>query len=151
MKLTPSLDQMLKIECNTFIHSNVQNIWILLVTPESIKKYLFGTETVSNWTIGSEIRFKGEWEGKLYEDKGIILNLEFQKELKYSNFSSFSEMPDLPENYSIITMKLVEKNEGVFLSLCQTGFFSEEQQKHSEQNWSQILEKIRILAEDGSV
>ncbi|MCW7505334.1 SRPBCC domain-containing protein [Leptospira sp. 1 VSF14] len=121
------------------------------MTPESIKKYLFGTETVSNWTIGSEIRFKGEWEGKLYEDKGIILNLEFQKELKYSNFSSFSEMPDLPENYSIITMKLVEKNEGVFLSLCQTGFFSEEQQKHSEQNWSQILEKIRILAEDGSV
>ncbi|WP_420890782.1 SRPBCC domain-containing protein [Leptospira levettii] len=82
---------------------------------------------------------------------GTILNLEFQKEFKYSYFSSFSGMPNIPESYSVITMNLVEKKEGVILSLCQTGFFSEEQQKHSEENWRQILEKIRILAEDGCV
>ncbi|MCW7461406.1 SRPBCC family protein [Leptospira limi] len=147
----PSINQTLKIEFNIFIHSNVKKIWNLLVTPDSIKEYLYGTETISNWTIGSDIRFKGEWDGKTYEDKGTILNLEFQKELKYTYLSSFSGMPDLPENYSVIAMNLVEKKEGVVLRLCQTGFFSEEQQKHSEENWREILEKIRMLAEDRSV
>ena len=37
---------------------------------------MFGTDAVSDWKEGSPITWKGEWEGKHYEDRGVILRLE---------------------------------------------------------------------------
>jgi hypothetical protein len=41
--------------------------------PERIKEYYLGAEVQTDWQVGSPITFKGEWEGKSYEDKGEIL------------------------------------------------------------------------------
>lgn len=41
--------------------------------PEKIKEYLFGTEVLTDWEMGSQIIFKGEYEGQQYEDKGNVI------------------------------------------------------------------------------
>jgi hypothetical protein len=39
-------------------------------------QYMFGTNVISDWQEGSPILWKGEWQGKKYEDLGVILKLE---------------------------------------------------------------------------
>ena len=150
MNSNQGLNHKLKIDLNISIESSLDQVWNVLVSPDSIKEYLYGTETTSDWKKGSEIWFRGKWEGKDYEDKGIILKFDIQKEFSYTYFSSFFMLPDLPKNYSEIVMKLNEKQGGVFLHISQIGFLSESQQNHSLENWKQILEKIKQLAEQSS-
>ena len=57
------------------IKSSTASVWNALTDPTMIKQYLFGTEVVSDWKEGSEIIYKGVREGKMYEDKGIILKI----------------------------------------------------------------------------
>ncbi|TGL56952.1 SRPBCC domain-containing protein [Leptospira kemamanensis] len=148
MKQTQVLNHSIVVDLNILIHSSLQKVWEYLVTPKHIKEYLFGTDTISDWTVGSEIRFVGEWEGKSYEDKGKILVFDAPLEFSYSYYSGFSNLPDLPENYSKIIMKLTEDTNGILLSLTQIGFGSVEQQKHSEENWKNILKTIKQMAEN---
>ena len=51
-------------------------VWNALVDPAIIKQYMFGTTVTSDWKEGSPIVWKGEWQGKPYEDKGVILRMQ---------------------------------------------------------------------------
>jgi uncharacterized protein YndB with AHSA1/START domain len=51
------------------INAPASRVWQALVTPEAIKHYMFGTNVVSDWHEGSPIYWRGEWQGKPYEDK----------------------------------------------------------------------------------
>lgn len=55
------------------INSAAENVWEVLTNPEKIKVYLFGTQTISDWKVGSPIIFQGEYEGHRYKDKGNVL------------------------------------------------------------------------------
>ena len=52
-----------------------ERVWNALMNPEAIKQYMFGTDVVSGWREGSRIVWKGEWQGKVYEDNGMILQM----------------------------------------------------------------------------
>jgi uncharacterized protein YndB with AHSA1/START domain len=58
------------------INASASKVWEALVNPKLIKQYLFGTDVTTDWRVGSPITYKGVWEGKLYEDKGTILQIE---------------------------------------------------------------------------
>lgn len=130
------------------IKAPVSEVWKALTTPELIKQYFFGTETVSDWKVGSPITFKGTWEGKAYEDKGTILNIEPHKFLKFNYWSSFSGTEDIPENYANITYELSEKDESTILSITQNNIRNEELRDHSEQNWRTVLNNLKNLLEN---
>ena len=44
------------------INASKTNVWNALVNPEAIKKYMFGTNVVSDWKEGGAIIWKGEWQ-----------------------------------------------------------------------------------------
>ena len=75
---------------STVINVPISNVWEALTKPEIIKEYFFGTQTITDWNVGSPIIFKGEWEGKTYQDKGTILRFEPNKMLQYNYWSSMS-------------------------------------------------------------
>ena len=122
-------------------------VWDALTNPEQIKKYLFGTQTSSDWKVGSPITFRGEWEGKAYEDKGTILQIEPEKILKYSYWSSMSNTKDEPDNYQIMTYVLESAGVKTRLSILQESCPSEEARKHSESNWKYVLETMKAMLE----
>jgi len=109
-------------------------VWDALINPEQIKKYLFGTNTHSDWKAGNPIRFTGEWDGKAYEDKGTILCIEEERLFSYDYWSNFSGKPDVPENYQIITFKLEGTSTKTTLLLLQQNIPSEESKQHSLAN-----------------
>jgi uncharacterized protein YndB with AHSA1/START domain len=123
-------------------------VWETLTKPEFIKQWLYGTNTISDWKVGSPIIFTGNWQGVEYKDKGTILDLEADKILRYDYWSAFSGLPDSPENYSIITFDLTPKDHDTMLTLTQTNFANETMYSHSEQNWDATLDTMKKFIEN---
>src|SRR5262245_54570192 len=57
----------------TTIDAPVEEVWDAITTPDLIEKWFFGVETETDWQPGSPIVHRGEWQGKLYQDKGEIV------------------------------------------------------------------------------
>ena len=129
------------------INASSTKIWNALVSPEAIKQYMFGTNVVSDWRVGSPIVWKGEWQGKPYEDKGQILQFEPEQTIQYSHFSSLSGLPDDPKNYHTVTIELTIDGNQTHVSLTQDNNANEEEQVHSENNWKMMLTSLKQFVE----
>jgi uncharacterized protein YndB with AHSA1/START domain len=114
------------------IHAPAAKVWEALTKPELIKQYLFGTEVTTDWQVGSPITYKGEWKGKAYKDKGKVLQIEPEKLLVSTFWSSLSGLPDVPENYKTVTYKLSAKGGITRLTLTQDNNDTEEEANHSK-------------------
>lgn len=129
------------------LHAPIAEVWKALTTPELIKKYFFGTDAVSDWEKGSSLVWRGEWEGKKYEDKGTIVDSEAPRYLRYTYLSSMSGKEDLPENYAHVTYELSEDGEGTLLTISQDNVGTEKSKEHSEENWGIVLKSLKDLLE----
>lgn len=132
------------------INAPVEKVWEALTKPEIIKQYFFGTNTFTDWKMGSPIIFRGEWEGKTYEDKGTILEVDKYKMIKYDYWSSMSGIEDKPENYVIITYHLTQVDSKTKLVITQENIPDEKMKEHSEENWKKIMTDMKRLVEKKS-
>jgi uncharacterized protein YndB with AHSA1/START domain len=141
----------LTVSESVLIDVEPEKVWRALTDPEIIKKYLFGTETLTDWKPGSEIIFQGKYGDEnqhTYKDKGIILENIPGKKLSYSYWSGFSRLEDKPENYSIITYLLHDKNDGkTSFTWTQQGYATEENYQHSLQGMNEFLLQIKNIIE----
>jgi uncharacterized protein YndB with AHSA1/START domain len=131
----------------TTIHAPASKVWEALTKPELIKQYMFGTDVISDWKVGSPITYKGEWQGKTFEDKGKVLQVEREKSLVSTHWSPLSGVPDSPENYHTVAYNLVEKDGKTEVTITQDNNASEEEKAESEKNWKQILAGMKKMLE----
>ena len=124
-----------------------EKVWNALVNPEAIKQYMFGTNVVSAWREGSPIVWKGEWQGKSYEDKGVILQIKPGQIIQYTHFSSLSGLPDRPECYHTVTIEMSADGHQTHISLAQDNNATEEARAHSEKNWGMMLAALKKFLE----
>ncbi len=134
-------------KASTTINAPTARVWDALINPTSIKQYMFGTNVTSDWKKGSRILWKGEWEGKAYEDKGVILQTEAQRKLQYSHFSPLAGLPDKPENYHTVTIELTGKGSQTLVSLIQDNNANQKEREHSEKNWATMLAGLKKFLE----
>lgn len=125
------------------IKAPIEKVWNALTNPELISQYMYGTKVESEWQTGKSIKWRGIWNGKLYEDKGTILLIDPPHSLKYSYFSNLSDLPDKPENYNIVTYELAEITEGTSVLITQTNNRSIKQRNHSEKSWEEVLKEMK--------
>jgi uncharacterized protein YndB with AHSA1/START domain len=129
------------------INAPAAKVWEALTNSGILKQFFFGADIVSDWKVGSSIIYKGEWEGKPYQDKGTILKFEPEKLLVATHWSPLSGVPDSPENYHTVTYELAEKKGGTEVTITQDNNASEEEQRHSDQFWKTLLEGLKKLLE----
>jgi uncharacterized protein YndB with AHSA1/START domain len=141
------MDKKLIAKASTTIHAPVAKVWDALINPATIKQYMFGTNVVSDWKKGSPIVFKGEWQGRKYEDKGVILDLQPQRKLSYSHFSPLSGLPEKPENFHTVTIDLVDRGRQTLVALSQDNNADEKEREHSQKNWETMLTGLKKLLE----
>jgi uncharacterized protein YndB with AHSA1/START domain len=101
----------------------------------------------TDWKVGSPITYKGEWEGKQYEDKGKVLKVEPEKLIESTFWSSFSGVPDLPENYQTVRYELAGEGNKTRVSITQDNNKTREEAQHSEENWKTVLNEMKKLLE----
>jgi uncharacterized protein YndB with AHSA1/START domain len=133
------------------INAPKSRVWDALINPEKIAKYFFGTKATSDWKVGSSLTFSGDWEGKPYEDKGTILQMEKERIFKYDYWSNFSGQPDAPENYQTITYTLTEDGANTIFTVTQENCKTEEAREHSEKNWNMLLGSMKEMLDKGEI
>ena len=131
----------------TTIDAPAPKVWDALTKPALIKQYLFGTEGTTDWKVGSPISYKGEWQGKPYEDKGEILEIEPGKRLVSTFWSALSGLPDTPENYNTVRYELAPEGARTRLTITQDNNATQDAATHSEENWKTVLDGIKKLLE----
>lgn len=130
---------------STTIDAPIAKVWDALVNPAMIKQYMFGTEVVSDWREGSPIVWRGDYQGKPYADKGVILRLQPQRELQYTHFSPLSGKPDQPENYHTVTLALSRQGAATTVSLAQDNNPDEAAREETTKVWRGMLDALKGL------
>ena len=139
------------------IQAPASKVWDILINPQQTKKYMFGCETVSDWTIGSLLLWRAKHEGKetIYV-KGHITALEPEKYLAYTVFDPHGTIPDILENYLTVAYTLSEEtNNQTVLTVTQGDYntVADGERRYNEANnngegWNPILVQIKKIAED---
>jgi uncharacterized protein YndB with AHSA1/START domain len=144
------LDKNLIAKTSITVDAPAAKVWNAFVNPKMNKQYMFGTDVITDWTAGSSIIWKGEWQGKQYVDKGAILKIEEERMVQYNHYSPLSGIPDVPENYHTVTVELLNKGRQTIVSLSQDNNATEQAREHSEKNWKIMLESLKKLLEKSS-
>jgi uncharacterized protein YndB with AHSA1/START domain len=140
-------------EATVEIEAPPSEVWRSLTDPARIKEYYLGAEVQTDWQVGSPIIFKGEWEGKPYEDKGEILVFDPERRLAYSHWSAMGGKADAPENYHVVEVALDETDGKTRVTLRQSnldGDATDEDRAHREdyeKNWTQMLKGLKETTE----
>jgi uncharacterized protein YndB with AHSA1/START domain len=101
------------------INSSAQKVWEALTKPELVKKWQYGSDLITDWKIGGEIRFKTEWNGTVFEQWGKVMEVIPRKRIKYSLFAPRPGIEDKPENYFIMIYSLKQEKDGIKLEIIQ--------------------------------
>jgi len=142
------MDKNLIARASITVNAPSTDVWNALVNTEAIKQYMFGTNVVSDWKEGSPIVWKGEWQGKSYEDKGVILQFKQGRTIQYSHFSPLSGLPDKPESYHTVTIELSNEGTQTRVTLSQDNNPNEQSREHSEKNWGMMLTALKKFLEE---
>ena len=130
------------------INTPVHKVWEALTTPAIIKQYLFGTNTITDWKKGSPISYEGEWQGKAYRDKGVIVDIIPEKLLHTTYWSSIGGKEDKPENYNNVVYEVEAENSGTRVTISQDKIADEKQLEHMNENWNKVLESMKRVLEN---
>jgi uncharacterized protein YndB with AHSA1/START domain len=133
----------------TDINGSPAQVWAALTDPEQIKEYMFGSQVETDWKPGSPIVWNGEWEGRPYQDKGEVLEVEPERRLKVTHFSPLTGQDDVPENYHTLSYELMANEGGTHVSLSQDNNGSEQEAEHSRSNWEMMLAGLKKHVEGG--
>jgi uncharacterized protein YndB with AHSA1/START domain len=127
-------------------------VWKALTTLSSLKQFFFGSDVVTDWSIGSPIRFRGNWKGKSYEDKGTIQSFDVGRRLAFTHWSPLSKLEDKPENYHIVSFDLRPAKGGTEVVLTQTNKndnepLTPENRQEYAKNWTMVLDGLKKTVE----
>ena len=126
---------MFTAKASTVIRAPRDKVWQALTDPTAIKQYMFGADVTSDWQKGSPIVWKGEWQGKPFEDKGEVLEARPGEHLAY-----------LHQNHRV-SIDLVPEGDGTRLTLAQDGNPDEKARDHAQKNWAMMLGGLKKVAE----
>jgi len=132
------------------IDASPERVWFVITDPAAVKEFMFGTDVVTDWAVGSPIRWRGVWQGNVYEDKGQILEFEPGRRLVMTHFSPLTGQEDVPANYHTLTWT-VDGVDGAAdstqLTLAQDNNDTAEAAAHSKAMWDSLVQSVKSIAE----
>jgi uncharacterized protein YndB with AHSA1/START domain len=134
-------------ECE--IDAPPEQVWQALTDPDAIREFMFGSVVETDWQPGSPITWKGDYEGRAYEDKGEIVAVDPPRTLEFTHFSPLSGQEDKPENYHNVRYELRKEGDRTLVRLTQDNAGSQDEADHSAANWQSMLEGLKKVVERG--
>ena len=139
-------------QVRTTVKAPPSAVWKALTTVSTLKQFFFGSDISTDYRVGSPIYFRGNWNGKPYEDKGRIQTFEPEKRLAFTHWSPLSGMEDRPENYHIVSFDLRPTDGGTEVMLIQTNQndaepLTPENRQEYAKNWTMVLDGLKKVVE----
>ena len=143
------MTQVFEASTSTEIDAPVDRVWQTLTDPELVTRYMHGTELVTDWTVGSPIVWRGEWQGRHYEDKGEVLVFDPPRRVAVTHWSPLTGDADAPANYHHVTYELDPLEDGrTALTLTHGNSPSQDAADSMISNgWAPMLQELRKVAE----
>ena len=104
--------------------ASTQQVFEALTKPELIELWQYGRVVMTDWKIGSKIKFRSGGQGDLeaLEQWGTILDMRPNEFIKYSLFTPRPGLEDKAENYCVTSYIISKEDEGsrIKLALCES-------------------------------
>jgi uncharacterized protein YndB with AHSA1/START domain len=101
------------------IKATTQKVFDALTKPELVKLWQFGRVLATDWKVGSEIKFKAEYDRTVLEQWGTVLEMRPNELIKYNLFTPRPDLEDKQENYSLTSYVLTADNEQTKVEIIQ--------------------------------
>ena len=98
---------------------------------------------------GGAITWNGEYEGRPYQDKGEVLEVEPPRRLKLTHFSPLTGQEDRPENYHTVSYELTDRGGMTHLALSQDNNADQDEADRASANWTTMLTGLKATVENG--
>ena len=127
-------------------------VWQVRVEPDLVARYMHGTSLETDWQVGGPVVWRGEWQGRDYEDKGEVGAVEPPRRLAVTHWSPLTGEPDTPENYHHVTYDIEPLGEDrTRLTLTHGNSPSQEAAEAMIENgWRPMLQSLKEVAEERS-
>lgn len=129
------------------LDASKEKIWNALTDPALVKQWQYGSELITDWKPGNEIRFRNEWEGQVFEQWGTVLEVIPNEKIKYSLFFPRPGLKDRPENYFIMSYVLSEENQQTKLEIIQEDHRPGAIQEEPQGEENPILQALKTVVE----
>lgn len=129
------------------INASIEKVWNTITKPELVKLWQYGSDLITNWEVGSDIKFRTEWEGKVFEQWGKVLEIQPNELVKYSLFAPRPDLEDKRENYFIMSYVLLNKNGQTKLTIIQEDNRPNAVQEEPQSEDNPVLKSLKEFAE----
>ena len=129
------------------IYASKEKVWHALTNPDKVKAWQFGSDFITDWKVGNEIRFKSEWNGQFFEQWGTVVEFDPYEKLKYTLFAPRPDLEDKPENYFEMEYKLINSKNGTELTITQEDNRPGAKQEPEQGEENPVLKVLKDLIE----
>lgn len=129
------------------INAPIQKVWGIITKLELVKLWQYGSDLLTTWEVSSDIKFRTEWEGKVFEQWGKVLEMLPNELVRYSLFAPRPDLEDKPENYFIMNYVLTDENGQTKLEIIQEDNRPNAVQEEPQGEENSILKLLKQLAE----
>jgi uncharacterized protein YndB with AHSA1/START domain len=129
------------------INATPQKVWATLTKSEFVKLWQYGSNLQTSWEVGSKIKFTTEWEGKIFEQWGTVLEFIPAEKLRYNLFAARPDLEDNPKNYFVMIYNLTEDNGQTKLEIIQEDNRLNAVQEDEQGEENPVLKMLKDVAE----
>ncbi len=129
------------------INASAERVWETVTKPELVKRWQYGSDLLTDWKPGSDIRFRTAWEDKVFEQWGKVLVFRPNELVSYSLLAPRPGFEDKPENYFVMSYVLTEDNGQTKLDIIQEDNRLHAVQEEPQGEENPILKALKDLAE----
>jgi len=130
-----------------FINAPVDRVWDTITKPELVKLWQFGSDLVTDWQPGGDIRFSTAFGDKLFEQWGKVLVFKKNELVRYNLFAPAPGREDKPENYFIMNYVLTAQDGQTKLEIVQEDNRPNAIQEAPQGEENPILQSLKKIAE----
>jgi len=125
-------------------------VWRALTEPALMRQWMgepeMQIEIDTDWTVGGPLVVRG-FHHVHFENRGTVRTFEPGRALAYTQLSSLSRLPNVPENHSVIRFTLAPHNDGTSLTLTLSEIPTHTIYKHLDFYWRTTLEILKQFIE----
>jgi uncharacterized protein YndB with AHSA1/START domain len=132
------------------INASIQKVWDTITKPALVKRWQYNSDLQTTWEAGTDIKFRTEWEEKVFEQWGKIIEVNPMESLKYSLLAPAPGIDDKPENYFIMSYILTTENGQTKLEIIQEDNRPNAVQEKPQGEENPVLKSLKELAESES-